>query len=166
MFRDDHEAALERIAALESDLKREHSEKEATKHELDETRRALERAQEESKALVLATPTSLVNVELPYNVMVARVEAAQKRGTQVAIGIITGTLLMVGAIGLILAAVQPAGLAAVLTLALLFVPAGTLLLKRASCPACGKGIGGDRGGNQLLMLRNLKQCPHCQAKFD
>jgi hypothetical protein len=126
------------------------------------------RAQEESKALVPATPTSMVKADLPYNVMVTRVEAAQKRGTQVAIGMVAGTLLMVGAIGLILGALQPAAFPAILMLVMLLLPVGvgTLLLKRASCPVCHKAIGGDRGGNQLLMLRNLKQCPHCQAKFD
>jgi hypothetical protein len=151
MFRDDHEAALERIAALESELEREHAERDALVIELDATRRALERAQQETMALATQRSTPLVTAQEPY------LGLARRRQKSLVV-MIVGMCAVVAALGLFGYVVHPP--LAIFLLLLVMVPVAVFARSSAPamrCPTC------------KLPIKSTSQkhaiCPRCDASL-
>jgi hypothetical protein len=103
--------------------------------------------------------SELVHRDITWSALLQQLDACRQSHNASVVGILLGTFGVIGLMGLFRAPWM---------LALLPMPAliGSLVTKQFHCPVCHKVISGDPRRSEVMLFKNLRQCPHCQAKFE
>ncbi len=157
-YRDDHEAALARAAALEQELENEHAAD--AKREERITKLEAELAQLRGK-VEPAPETALVRADVDddkWLVVERQIDAAERRRRTTTVLTMIGTFAMFGVFAIF-------QVSALLVLVALPAIIGALWATAVTyrCPKCGCEIGGDRSGRAVMLAKSLRRCPRCQA---
>ncbi len=157
-YRDDHDAALARAAALEEELEREH----AADAKREERIAKLEAELAQLRGKVERTPaTALVRSDdddQAWLTVEREIDEAEEKRRMTTMFTLIGTFGLFG----VLALSNALALVMLLPIPALF---GALWASAVTyrCPHCGRPIGGDRAGTAVMLAKSLRRCPRCQA---
>jgi hypothetical protein len=157
-YRDDHDAALARAAALEEELEREH----ATDAKREERVAKLEAELSQLRGKVERAPaTAIVRTEVDEHAWLAverQINEAEDKRRMATVFSLIGTFALFG----VLLVSHASALFVLVPIPAIF---GALVASAVTyrCPSCNRAIGGDRSGTAVMLAKSLRKCPRCQA---